>query len=290
MITCELIGGLGNQLFQIFTTIYYAIQLDHEYKFTDSKSSLSITPRNTYWNSLLSNLKGVTTNIFPEDIVKIKEIDFTYHDIMESPEFKEIVEKNVIKETNIMLCGYFQSYKYFEKNFEQICKLIDIQKKKQSVLQSSDYTENYLKNTISLHFRMGDYKKLHWIHPIMPYEYYEKALLCIKSKSVNNLNQVLYFCEDEDIEDVNQIIGKLQIKFPNDVFTRCSNLLEDWEQLILMSLCKHNIIGNSSFSWWAAYLNTNDNKIVSRPRMWFGESIGHDITDLCPPEWNTIEF
>jgi len=195
-----------------------------------------------------------------------------------------------------MLCGYFQSYKYFEKHYQSIYKIIDIEKKKKSLLQSSDYTENYLKNTISLHFRMGDYKRLQWVHPIMSYEYYEKALLCIKSKNISDINQItdinqiLYFCEDEDIEDVKQIIGKLQMKFPNDVFTRCSNLLEDWEQLIVMSLCKHNIIGNSSFSWWAAYFNSNENKIVCHPPMWFGPTIGHDIKDLCPPEWNKIEF
>ena len=71
-------------------------------------------------------------------------------------------------------------------------------------------------------------------------------------------------------------------------FIRASNDLSDWEQMILMSCCRDNIIANSSFSWWAAHFNTNPDKIVCYPAIWFGEVAGHDTRDLCPNEWHKI--
>jgi hypothetical protein len=67
-------------------------------------------------------------------------------------------------------------------------------------------------------------------------------------------------------------------------------LLEDWEQMLLMSLCNHNIIANSTFSWWGAYLNDNPGKIVCYPEHWFMPEVKKDVTDLFEEDWIKIPF
>jgi hypothetical protein len=83
-------------------------------------------------------------------------------------------------------------------------------------------------------------------------------------------------------------IENLQKRFPDYTFLRASPVLEDWEQLLLMSLCKYNIIANSSFSWWGAYLNRDESKIVCYPDLWFGPASNNNTRDLFPDNWIEI--
>jgi len=99
----------------------------------------------------------------------------------------------------------------------------------------------------------------------------------------------MYFCEDNDIDDVDRIVNELKKNFPLLTFVRGENKLADWEQMLLMSCCHHNIIANSSFSWWAAYLNSWCDKTVCYPSVWFGPAAPHNTKDLCPQEWIKIE-
>jgi hypothetical protein len=99
----------------------------------------------------------------------------------------------------------------------------------------------------------------------------------------------LYFCEDEDICEVENNISYLSKKFSDYTFERCNSSLSDWEQMLLMSLCNHNIIANSSFSWWSAYFNEWENKIICYPYLWFNNK-NLETKDLCPKEWKKIYF
>lgn len=283
MITCKLAGGLGNQLFQIYTTIAEAMESQNSFFFVNIyELKNATTNRHTYWEtffvSLKPFLKGIDTL---ENVIIIKEKRFTFEPI------KVKYDPRITK----VLQGYFQSYKYFEFYSNVIYRLLKIDDykikltNKYSTLINDD-------RPISMHFRMGDYKKLPDHYIILKETYYRRALTYfLKNKELDNLKniKVLYFCEDQDIEDIENIIAILKSVFPIVIFERADPMLEDWEQLILMSLCRNNIIANSTFSWWGAYLNTFRNKKVIYPDAWFGSKMNHDTSDLFPANWIQIK-
>lgn len=281
MITCNLMGGLGNQLFQIFATISYSIKSGNKFKFLniDKLGKGNTTIRYTYWKSFFSSLKFFLIKELPSVHV-IREKCFSYNEL----------PVNEMKNNNVIIFGYFQSYKYFNENYNTIYKLLTIDKIKNELVNNYEFTQDYLDNCISIHFRLGDYKKLQHYYSILTYEYYEKALIHINNLSPEKKYDILFFCENEDIDDVMVTINKLINKFPIYNFKRANNKLQDWEHLILMSLCNHNIIANSSFSWWSAYLNSHKDKVICYPSIWFGESVNHDTSDLCPPDWVKINI
>ena len=280
MITCNLMGGLGNQIFQIFATISYAIKSRNKFTFLNLSvlGGGSTTVRYTFWESFFSNMKPFLISELPQNIHVIRENGFPYKELSVG----EMVNKNV------MIYGYFQSYKYFQENYAIIYRMLNIEKMKNDLLNNLtlSYPEYLdLENTISMHFRIGDYKKIQDFHPLATYDFYERSLLYMQISKPNINFTVLYFCEDSDIDDALSIINKLTTNYPMYNFKRGLNTLEDWQQMLLMSCCHHNIIANSSFSWWAAYLNLNKDKIVCYPSVWFGKVANNDTRDLCPPDW-----
>ena len=286
MLTCNLMGGLGNQLFQIFATISYASKSYVSFAFLNVETlggGGATTQRHTYWNSLFHKLSPFLKNSFPQ-LKYVNENGFQYNSF--NPQY--------FMGNDACLNGYFQSYKYFQEYYSQIYNLLDIAKQKRDVLKKIEEINSlinsiFLNNAVSLHFRMGDYKRIQHVHPIMTLNYYTRCLQFIQQKVPNERFNILYFCEDEDVNDVSKIIEQLSPRFPHYTFIRASNLLEDWEQLLLMSCCTHNIIANSSFSWWGAGFNSNTEKIVCYPSVWFGPTVGHNTSDLCPPNWVKIE-
>lgn len=284
MITCDLRGGLGNQLFQIFTTISYAIKASIPFKFLNIKSmgGGTSTVRYTFWETFLSNLKPFLLENISQPVHIIQENGFSYNELP----INEMINRNTA------IYGYFQSYKYFQQNFTSICRLIGLDKIKSNLLDKlrTIYGENIVNesSTISMHFRIGDYKKVSDFHPILTYDYYQKSLNRIQSIYPDISFTIYYFCEDEDIQDVSDKINRFKNIFPHYSFIRGENTLADWEQMLFMSCCHHNIIANSSFSWWGAYFNNTPDKIVCYPSKWFGAVANIDTRDLCPPEWIKI--
>jgi hypothetical protein len=315
-------GGLGNQLFQIFTTIAFASDNTLPFYFS-SKYNLTVgTKRHTYWNTFLKGLKDFTRsppikkdnlaaltttmqeafaqkginakNINDSSILVLREKEFTYNQLL-------ILHKN----KEIRLHGYFQSALYFDHLKDIIFKMIELSILKKDLIERNQVYKYLYKElnkeqnqTISLHFRLGDYRFLQDSHPILTKEYYLDALLYVTKSLSNNLNtntnskiKVLYFCEEADLPDVLETIVFLQEKMQNVielVFEKADSSLDDWEQMLLMSMCQHNIIANSTFSWWAAYFNTNATKIVCYPNTWFGPRTNHDTKDLYLEHWTNI--
>jgi hypothetical protein len=90
---------------------------------------------------------------------------------------------------------------------------------------------------------------------------------------------------------VKEKIDLLQEEFNHLTFTPIDTEIVDYEQVLLMSLCQHNIIANSSFSWWGAYFNQHSNNIVTYPNTWFGPSLGNKKTDdMFPIGWCKIHI
>lgn len=278
MITCQLMGGLGNQLFQIATTIAYAIRWRHSFVFTNAKTlgQGATTIRPTYWDTFLSRLRTFTRDTFADKYTTVREAGFHYTPLTLPENAK-----------SILLYGYFQSYLYFEDQFSTIERLLSLREKQQVVWNKTPYPE--LSQYVSMHFRRGDYKKLQECHPLLLTKYYEDSLSFILQHRGTERTTVLYFCEEEDNAEVGGMVNALQQSFPLVHFERCANQWSDWEQLLIMSGCRDHIIANSSFSWWGAYFNANPAKLVCYPSTWFGPAMPHETRDLFPPTWTCIQ-
>lgn len=281
MITINLKGGLGNQLFQISTLISYMIDNNIPIFLMNQKETRKDRP--FYWASIFHCLQPYIKNIYPKCLI-YKELSFHYNKL---PIF------NITE--NIMLDGYFQSYKYFEHNKFVIFDKLQLLEQKKHIIDKYS-TEYKFKNTISLHFRIGDYKKYPDYHTILPIHYYTSAITYImdttKQKKVNIL--CVYELEDEEIiiHKMNEIQNTLSSKYNMNIMM-INTKIPDYEQMLIMSECNYNIIANSTFSWWSAYLNAKEDKIVCypNPKYWFGKKFKtYNLNDLFPPEWKKIKF
>ncbi|MGB6269589.1 MAG: alpha-1,2-fucosyltransferase, partial [Olleya sp.] len=139
-------------------------------------------------------------------------------------------------------------------------------------------TEMTQTNAVSIHIRRGDFLK-HDVHNTSKEDYYKEALSVIESK----IEQPTYYLFSDDMDWV-----KANFKTKHKtVYVDFNDATTAFEDIKLMSNCKHNIIANSSFSWWSAWLNTNPNKIIIAPKQWFNGD-KYDYTDVVPKSWITI--
>jgi len=267
ILTIKLMGGLGNQLFEIFTTMAHAIRNGMEFKFQNCKSLLIGTVRPTYWENLLDELKPFLTDQSNLNFKNYNELAYTYNML---PNFTD----------DTMLFGYFQSLKYFEQELPLILNILHIDDK--ICAMRHRYAELFNGSSFtSMHFRITGYRCISDCHPVAPYEYYSQA--------INTLNpsHILFFHQPEDEEEVLQHINRLSQEFPGIMFIQAPQDLEDWEQLLLMACCDRHIIPNSSFSWWGAVLASS--KSVCYPLNWFGPNMTktHNfvIKDMVLPSW-----
>jgi hypothetical protein len=244
IVSCKLTGGLGTQLFQIFATISMALSTHKIYLFPYS------TDKQTYWYTFLDRLRNNTTWFNPESLNQcINSLQSTSTD-------------------SKCLDGLFRSYKYFETHYETIIKIIDLRTKQAEITEKSLLLK---KTTVSLHFRLFNHRR------ILSMTYYISSLNHIIER-VGSC-RVICFYEKENHSIIKYCIQILGKRFPTMEFVE-ADVDDDWEQMLLMSVCNHNIIANSSFSWWGAYFNTNPEKIVCCSSI---------MTEWChPPEWNII--
>jgi glycosyltransferase involved in cell wall biosynthesis len=258
-VTCDILGpgpansGLGNQLFCIAATLSYARDNNKIPVFPEIKTKKQIKKYSDVFYRLLNI--GLEGDIHYS---KYNEIGFSYNKIPS-------LEKNT------KLHGYFQSYKYFKDYRKELLENFSIPELQKKVIQKY----GNLSDETSMHVRRGDYCNLQDYHSLLKLEYYKKAI------SVIGENEK-YVVFSDDLEWC-----KKNITFVKNIkFFSCER---DWEEMLLMSTCKNNIIANSTFSWWSAWLNCNKDKIIIAPNNWFGESYSNKKTeDLIPNEWKRI--
>jgi len=290
MIIIKLNGGLGNQMFQYAFGRAYSLKCNIDMKLDITwfeKVPISDTKRNYELdifslpisfakNHEIKDIKGFTS-FLPDRFFKLLHRKFPFLSNSYCPENSYSFDPSILKCRNhAYFEGYWQSYKYFDSFRDIILKdftytlpiSIKTQQLEKIILQS---------NSISLHVRRGDYvsnAQANSYHGVASLIYYKDAISYISKR----IEKIQLFIFSDDIawvkEHLNIDMNVLYVDYKKNAF----------EDIYLMSKCKHNIIANSSFSWWGAYLNENESKIVIAPKQWFTD-LTIDTTDLIPSEW-----
>jgi hypothetical protein len=252
--TCsiDIMGGLGNQLFQLATSLSYAIQHD---------MTLRVIPRLTtrnifYWDTLFKSFAHLVSDTPQENVYKEKK--FSYNIIPTT-------------ENNIHLQGYFQSPKYCSA----ICKLL-----KNMLYFSESVKESYNKynitaNHVIVHARRGDYLSLNEFHPTLDETYYTDAFTEMQRRIESPV--FLLISDDKDFWNSTSFSKR----------DDCMIISEDEITTLYLMINSHNfIIANSTFSWWGAFLSQAKNVIA--PAKWFGPKGPQDWHDIYAPGWTIL--
>ncbi|OGY39762.1 MAG: hypothetical protein A2391_03490 [Candidatus Brennerbacteria bacterium RIFOXYB1_FULL_41_13] len=290
MIKTRLFGGLGNQMFQyavgralslrLKTNLGLDLSWFDDNKYLDTNRQFGLDAFNIASRKLERvDLKGIKLRRFfskfglsSKNYIKEKYFNFN----------KDIVHLS----DDVYLDGYWQSEKYFS-DFEETIKN-DFNLRYPLSREAAGVHEIIIHAPVScaIHIRRGDYvvnPGINFYHGACSLRYYRDAVDYIKKYSLST--EVSFFVFSDDINWVkkNFIIEKgIFIEFENrDGF-------KDQEEMILMSRCQHQIIANSTFSWWGAWLNKNKQKIILAPDKWFNNVL-IDTKDLLPDSWIKIK-
>lgn len=277
----KIIGGLGNQMFQYATAFAISKRTKQEL-IVDISDALNYKVHPLRLTELSCNCtyeyksffieKYIYSSIIPHLIKKVImpgyyiENDLAYDDRIDTRSYgKKIV-------------GYFQSEKYFSDYREDLIN--EFKPKAEFNQYQTEIRDLILQNTsCSVHIRRGDYisnTSANNTHGICSSAYFTKAIKYFESYGIANSNFTLFVFSD-DIEWCEK-----NISFPyRTIFVKGDQERVELD-MRLMSYCKYNIISNSSFSWWGAWLNENIDKKVIAPQQWFRKNIAHNI---IPESW-----
>lgn len=278
MVIVHLIGGLGNQMFQYALGRAVSLRLGVPLALDVG----DFAHYQLHQGFELLRVFNIQASIATSDDIKhVLGFDWMPSSLFCSlrPILIRFGTKNIVREPhyhywngidfvsdNKYLTGYWQSEKYFF-NFEDVIrKDFDF---KEPLTAENKFFANVINscNSVSIHFRRGDYVKNHTtnsFHGVCEIEYYQRAIATIL-QCVENPH---FFIFSDDPQWVKENF-KVSVKCDYLVHNQGAHSFFD---MLLMSLCKHNIIANSTFSWWAAWLNKAPGKIVIAPKKWFAQT------------------
>lgn len=293
MIITQLKGGLGNQMFQFAAGLALAAEFNSEFKIDLSfynDQPKTVTPREYELGYFVLDYKFADN----DDLEKFNY--YTKFPFKYSPKLQYIynlfAKRYIYKEKNanrfqndffnligdFYLQGYWQSEKYFGKHHQLVRDSFDYKEKAKG--NNKKFLDQILNTeSVSLHIRRGDYvtdKATNAFHGLCDLNYYHH---CVK-EITKKIKKPHFFIFSDDPKWVKE---NLKLKYPAVYVT--GNDGKGHEDLRLMRNCKHNIIANSSFSWWGAWLNENPDKIVYSPSKWFAGVEGDTTKDRIPKSW-----
>jgi len=288
MIITRLKGGLGNQMFQYAVGRAVALSCGQELKldatgYDDPRYINADTPRQYRLFPFNISAKPATPN-------EVKKYKYPFSVFSKAARFVNLVllkkhntdyNPNFFEKSHRYIDGYFQSEKNFLNAKKEIIREFTLKKEFESAIFLVEKNKMDKERSVSVHIRRGDYvsdPKTQAAHGVCSKEYYEQAMNLIREKIEN---PSFYFFSD-DIEWVNKEFGD-----KSDYRYVSNPSLQDYEELMLMTSCAHNIIANSSFSWWGAYLNKNPEKIVVAPKKWVNV-VPDPHPNIIPEGWIRI--
>lgn len=289
MLIVQLKGGLGNQLFQYAAGLSLADHLNTTIKVDISelnKADKQIKTFRTFdLQSILLNPEVATAEElkpFEKSILfrVLRKLNISYiRNIYREPSFR--FDPNFFeRKDGIYLEGYRQSEKYFLPIEQKIRN--GFQLKPEVIKNVQDLAAKLRsENSVSVHIRRGDYNNpiVRSYHGVLDENYFQHAINILESKISN---ATFYVFSD----DPSWVTEHLNFSSPFELVSGTYSKTH-FEDLYLISQCRNNIIANSTFSWWAAWLNPNKEKLVIAPKKWFNQA-PHDTSDLIPDSWIKI--
>jgi FkbM family methyltransferase len=261
VISAYIMGGLGNQLFQIAT----ALALSYDYgcqavfeRITESESSIGTRP--VYWETIFHQIKALPRDAY-------RQLNFTVYPEPQRP-YKSIP---VTSGQALCLKGFWQSAKYFDKYRDKLLTLF--RPPSMEPIEAVWKSLPEAKFRVSLHVRRTDQLVFSHLHTVLNMTYYQRA--------------VEYFPPDTQFLIFSDDIPWCQANFdwlPNKQFITS---LSDVTELFLMSYCNGHILACSTFSWWGAYLNPKQVKVFA-PKEWFGPAFPGDWSEIFQPGWTIV--
>ncbi len=287
MIVVNIKGGLGNQMFQYALGRKLSLQNNDELLLDTSGLDRANQVGDIYRPFSLGQFLVAGNIATPQQIQQYKNQYGIFSKILRKFRFKILRQMHIGWEPVVLktkgtkyLDGYWQSPKYFESIRDVL--LADFSLKKGLSATAEQFSDQISRSeSIALHVRRGDYvanASVNKAYGECGLGYYQSAIEMVRAKTKDPV--FFIFSDDIDWVKENLLIGKKVVFVSGQGLT-------DAEEIILMSKCRHNIIANSTFSWWGAWLNQNPSKIVIAPEPWF-EVNEKFFKDLIPKTWTRI--